>query len=235
MVVAELPSSFSLEQGAVLPLGISTAAAGLYQKHFLALPLPGKDKVDRAVLIWGGSSSVGSCAIQLAVASGAEVYTTASPTNFAYCKKLGATHVFDYHTDDVEEKIVKALHGKTVAGAYHAVGADGAVQACARIVDRCKGKAIVVTVRGVPDEGIPSSVRVKGISSSSIFAEGNEVGPYIWRKYLPRALDDGRIVAKPDALIVGQGLRSIQHALDRQKAGVSAAKVVVNDIQGDSQ
>lgn len=148
----------------MLPLGISTAAAGLYQKHFLALPLPSNEAVKplhRAVLIWGGSSSVGSCAIQLAVASGADVYTTASAGNFEYCRKLGAKYVFDYHDCDVEDQIVVALTGKTVAGAYHAVGADGAVQACARIVDRCQGKSIVVTVRGTPDEGIPSSVRVR--------------------------------------------------------------------------
>ena len=87
--------------------------------------------------------------------------TTASPSNFEYCKKLGAAQCFDYHDDDVEDQVVEALKGKTVVGAYHAVGADGAVQACARIVDRTKGKAIVVTVRGVPDEGIPSSVRAK--------------------------------------------------------------------------
>lgn len=234
--VAELPSSISLVQGAVLPLGISTAAAGLYQKHFLALPLPRNETVkplQRAVLIWGGSSSVGSCAIQLAVASGVEVYTTASASNFDYCRNLGANFVFDYHDDDVEDQIVSALHGKTVAGAYHAVGADGAVQACARIVDRCFGKAIVVTVRGVPDKGLPSSVRVKAISSSSIFAKGHQVGPYIWRKYLPKALITGNIVPKPDPLVVGEGLRSIQHGLDRQKKGVSAAKVVVADIQSD--
>ena len=47
-----------------------------------------------------------------------------------------------------------------VAGAYHAAGADGAL-ACARIVDRCEGKAIVVSVRGSPSEGVPGSVRVK--------------------------------------------------------------------------
>lgn len=161
--VAELPYSIPTSVGVVLPLGISTAAAGLYQKGFLALPFPSEKpaKLDRAVVVWGGSSSVGSCAIQLAVASGAYVITTASPSNFAYCEKLGASQVFDYHDKDVENSFVKALEGKTVAGAYHAAGADGAVLACARIVERCKGKAIVVTVRGVPEEGMPSSVRAK--------------------------------------------------------------------------
>lgn len=161
--VAELPYGIPTSVGVVLPLGISTAAAGLFQKGFLSLPLPTEkpDKLDRTILVWGGSSSVGSCCIQLAVAAGAEVITTASPSNFEYCKKLGAKQCFDYHDRDVEDQIVKALKDKTVAGAYHAVGADGAVQACARIVDRTKGKAIVVTVRGVPDEGIPNSVRAK--------------------------------------------------------------------------
>lgn len=112
-------------------------------------------------MVWGGGSSVGSCCIQLAVASGAEIITTASPRNFEYCKKLGAKECFDYHDKDVEDQIVKAMKDKTVAGAYHAVGAGDAVKACARIMERTKGKAIVVTVRGVPDEGIPSSVRAK--------------------------------------------------------------------------
>lgn len=163
VAVAELPYSIPSSKGVVLPLGISTAAAGLFQRGYLALPFP-KDEFEdlgRSVLIWGGSSSVGSCAIQLAVAAGADVVTTASPGNFEYVKRLGARQCFDYHDDDIEDKIVEALKGRTVAGAYHAVGGDGAVQSCAKIVDRAKGKAIVVTVRGVPGDGIPSSVRTK--------------------------------------------------------------------------
>lgn len=167
--VAELPYKIPSSVGVVLPLGISTAAAGLYQKDFLGLPLPSaEDKpkpLERTVLVWGGSSSVGSCAIQLAVASGAEVVTTASSKNADYCKSLGAAEVFDYHSKSVEDDIVKWLEGKTVAGAYHAVGADGAVQSCARIVDRSKGKAIVVSVRGIPDDGIPRAVRTKASKS----------------------------------------------------------------------
>lgn len=236
--VAELTNDISLERGVVLPLAISTASAGLYQQGFLALPLPSFEipwkRLGRTVLIWGGSSSVGSCAIQLAVASGAEVITTASSRNFQYCKQLGANEVFDYHDLNVEDNIVKSLEGKTLAGVYHAVGADGAVQACARIADRAKGKSIVVTVRGVPDGGIPDSVRVKSISSGTIFLEGNNVGPHIWRHYLPKALAQGSIVPKPDPMIVGSGLRSVQHGIDTQKAGVSAAKVVVDKIDQDA-
>lgn len=124
-------------------------------------PTEKPEALKRTLLVWGGSSSVGSCCIQLAVASGAHVITTASPRNFDYCRELGASECFNYHDSDVEDQIVDSLKGRTVAGAYHAVGGGGAVQSCARIVDRAKGKAIVVTIGGVPEEGIPSSVRAK--------------------------------------------------------------------------
>ncbi|KAL5419641.1 hypothetical protein PMIN04_006817 [Paraphaeosphaeria minitans] len=218
--VAELPKEIAFERGVVLPLGISTAAAEFLTVHVLS--------------VWGGGSSVGSCAIQMANASGAEIFTTASRRNFDYVKSLGATKVFDYHDDDVEDQIVDALKTKTLAGVYHAAGADGAVQTCARIADQSTGKALVVTVKGVPDAGIPCAVRVKAITSSSIFKDGNHIGPCIWRKYLPAALARGTLVPKPDPLIVGNGLRSVQLGLDKQKAGVSAKKVVVNQIDEDS-
>lgn len=57
---------------------------------------------------------------------------------------------------------MKVVERKTVAGAYHASGGKAAVQTCARIVDKAKGKAIVVSVAGSTDDGIPDSVRVKG-------------------------------------------------------------------------
>ncbi|PPJ57800.1 hypothetical protein CBER1_00132 [Cercospora berteroae] len=226
-----LPSDIFSSVGVVLPLGISTASAGLYQKDFLQLPLPSKDPkpLDRVLLIWGGSSSVGSCAIQLAVASGATVITTCSPKNFDYVKKLGAAEAFDYRAKDVEDQVVKWLEGKTVLGAYHAVGADRAVEACARIVDRSKGKAIVVSVRGIPDdEKIPKSVRTRQISASNIFT--NDVGPFIWKDFLPAALKLKQIVPAPEPQIVGEELRSVQLGLDTQKRGVSAKKVVVSYI-----
>jgi len=152
--IAQLPSSIRTSVGVVLPLGISTASAGLFQKDYLNLPLPSPEQppkpLNRVLLVWGGSSSVGSCAIQLAKAAGAIIITTASPKNFEYVKTLGAEEVFDYRAEDVEDQIVNWLQSKTVLGAFHARGGNGAVQTCARIVDRSQGKAIVVSVRGIP-------------------------------------------------------------------------------------
>ena len=119
----------------------------------------------------GGASSVGSCAIQLATASGAQVFTTASHQNFDYCKGLGAKQCFDYHDEDVEDQIVEALKSKVVLGAFHATGGDGAFQTCARVVDRSKGKTIVVTTGNLPEKGVPSSVRSKMSESRFLPAE----------------------------------------------------------------
>ncbi|KAF2717222.1 GroES-like protein [Polychaeton citri CBS 116435] len=236
VAISELPPAISEQDGVVLPLGITTASAGLYQKDFLNLPYPSPSKaaedLGRTVVVWGGSSSVGSSCIQLAVASGAEVFTTSSAGNFSYCEGLGAAKCFDYHDSDIEDQIVDALKGKTCAGAFHAAGGDLAVEACARIVDRVEGKAIVATVARVPDNGIPGSVRAKMVASTTIFK--TEVGRHIWREFIPKALREGTIIPKPDAVIAGEGLNSVQHGLDKQKAGVSAAKVVVTKIQDGS-
>ena len=129
---------------------------------------------------------------------------------------------------------MKALEGSTLAGVYHAAGPDDAVRACARVAERSEGKALVVTVRGAPKDGIPGSVRVEAIRSSDIFERGNEVGGRVWRDYVPGALAKGLLVPAPEPLVVGKGLRSVQHGLDVQKKGVSASKVVVEGIEGDA-
>jgi NADPH:quinone reductase-like Zn-dependent oxidoreductase len=70
----------------------------------------------KTVLIWGGASSVGACAIQLAAASGATVLTTASPANHDFVKSLGADHVFDYRSPTVMDDAASVLKGTDFAG-----------------------------------------------------------------------------------------------------------------------
>jgi NADPH:quinone reductase-like Zn-dependent oxidoreductase len=77
----------SYEDAVVIPLGLATAAAGLFDKTQLGLQLPQAPAcpaTGKTAVVWGGSTSVGCIAIQLAVAAGYEVFTTASPKNFDY-------------------------------------------------------------------------------------------------------------------------------------------------------
>lgn len=75
---AILPEGTSFDSASTIPLALSTAADGFYD--FLGLDLPQKDPKSKGewLLVWGGASSVGQYAIQLAVASGYKVVTTAS-------------------------------------------------------------------------------------------------------------------------------------------------------------
>lgn len=55
----------------------------------------------------------------------------------------------------------------------------------------------------------------------------NEVGDTIWGHWITEALANGTLKPKPDPVVVGQGLESLQEALDKMGAGVSAQKLVV--------
>jgi hypothetical protein len=49
----------------------------------------------------------------------------------------------------------------------------------------------------------------------------------VWVDFVEKALANGTLKAKPDSIVYGKGLESIQGAMERHKQGVSAAKVVV--------
>jgi NADPH:quinone reductase-like Zn-dependent oxidoreductase len=225
-LVSHIPPTLLFEDASVIPLGISTAACGLFQKGHLALQFPTEPRAPatgETLLIWAGSSSVGSNAIQLAVAAGYEVLTTASPRNFEYVKSLGGSQVWDYRSPTVVEDIVAAFTGKISAGAL-AIG-DGAAGPCAEIVSRVEGKKFVSLAS--PTQGKLAG----GVASKFIFGgdlKDNEVGPAIFEAFLPRALEAGTFHAKPSANVVGHGLEAIQKGLGDLKAGVSAKKLVIS-------
>ncbi|TVY59517.1 Zinc-binding alcohol dehydrogenase domain-containing protein cipB [Lachnellula cervina] len=225
-LASQIPSTLPFENAAVLPLGLSTAAAGLFQKEYLGLQHPSLDQkpIGQTLLVWGGASSVGSNGIQLAVAAGYEVLTTASPKNFDYAKKLGASQVFDYHSKTIVADLVEALKGKTVAGVLDAVGADGATQKSLDILAQGEGGKLVATVLR-PPENTPAGTSAKRIQAFTI--KDNEVGKAVYEDFLPQALADGKFVAAPEPYILGKGLENVQAGFNIQKKGVSAQKVVI--------
>ncbi|OJD36155.1 zinc-binding oxidoreductase [Diplodia corticola] len=229
-LVSPIPDSLSFEEASVLPLAISTAAAGLYPKTHLALPFPSASPqpTGKTLLVWGGSSSVGATAIQLAVASGLKVVATASRKNHEFVKSLGAAAVVDYNSPNVVDEILAAIdqQGGNIVGAYDAISEPGSLKLIGAVTDRL-GVLPVATVL-VPPEGLTKTVEPKKITAPTIATEHKEVGDAIWRKFVPEALASGQLKAEPAALVVGKGLDKLQEAMDRQQAGVSAQKVVVS-------
>jgi NADPH:quinone reductase-like Zn-dependent oxidoreductase len=92
--LARIPAGVSFEQAVGAGLAASTAWASLFDV--------GRLQANERVLIWAGSSGVGSMAIQLAKHKGAWVATTASSEERAeQLRKLGADLVINHRTQDV--------------------------------------------------------------------------------------------------------------------------------------
>ncbi|MCJ1278136.1 hypothetical protein MMC21_005951 [Puttea exsequens] len=250
-MTSPIPASMSYESASVIPLGASTAACGLFQKDQLALQYPtapAQKPTGKTLLVWGGSTSVGCNTIQLAVAAGYEVFTTSSPRNFELVKKLGASQVFDYNSNTVVADIINAFKGKTTAGAF-SIGPSGA-DACIDILHKCKGDKFIALATYPNPSPLPKRFvmpqmawsfvswnaahfvksKTRGIRSKFIFGStlvDNGVGKMLYEDFLPKALEQGTFMPAPEPEVVGKGLESVQHALDVQKKGVSAKKVVV--------
>ena len=99
--VMPVPSGVSLVEAASLP----EVAATVWSNVFMTAHL---DKGER-LLVHGGGGGIGTMAIQLAAARGAEVFTTAgSPETLELCRSLGATRAISYRDEDFVEVLTEA-------------------------------------------------------------------------------------------------------------------------------
>ena len=138
-----VPESLPKDHAAALSVVAATAADAVF--NLFGLPLPGddatmtrEDQAGGAMLIWGGSSSVGICAIQLARAAGCrEIYVTASPGRHELLKSLGASACFDYASPSVVTDIRAAVGGRNDK-IRHAIDAVGTPDS-AKQVESCSG------------------------------------------------------------------------------------------------
>jgi NADPH:quinone reductase-like Zn-dependent oxidoreductase len=90
--LASKPNSLTFEQAAVVPYAGFAAWQAVHDR--------GRVEAGQQVLVVGASGAVGSFAVQLAKASGAEVTAVCSTRNVEMVRSLGADHVVDYTRED---------------------------------------------------------------------------------------------------------------------------------------
>jgi NADPH:quinone reductase-like Zn-dependent oxidoreductase len=90
--LARKPANLSFDQAAVVPVSATTALQGLCEV--------GRLEAGQTVLITGASGGVGSYAVQLAKAYGAQVTGVASTAKLDHVRSLGADHVIDRTRED---------------------------------------------------------------------------------------------------------------------------------------
>ncbi|TDL20447.1 GroES-like protein [Rickenella mellea] len=223
----KLPESYTFEEGSTIPLTYTTAGAGLV--HALKVTLPTADgniplnARNEPLLVWGGSSSVGSYAIQLANLAGYDVITTASKANHDYVKSLGAKHVFDYRDANVVEEIRKAA-GNNLSLVYDTVSTPATVKQSVESITSPTGGSIA-TILPSADSSL-STDTVKIVSTGSIKAfEHPEIGRALYA--LLAVLLEKKILKTNPVKVIDGGLNGVNEGFELGRQGkVSAEKFV---------
>lgn len=112
-----IPAGVSLEDAAGLPETYLTVWSNVFEI--------GRIQPGETLLVHGGSSGIGTSAIQLAHAKGAQVLTTAgTEEKCGFCEKLGASLAIQYRQQDFETEVLRYTDGRGVDVILDMVGGD---------------------------------------------------------------------------------------------------------------
>ena len=150
--VYKVPENMPPHVAAAISAILQTCNDGLFNR--LKLPLPSEitqkgDLKTKTLIVWGGSTGVGMCTIQVARAIGFQsIIVTASPKRHELLKSLGATRCYDYSDPGVVDAVKAAIREdspaeETLLG-MDAVGNSDSMELLEKSVSE-KGDQILLT------------------------------------------------------------------------------------------
>jgi putative PIG3 family NAD(P)H quinone oxidoreductase len=171
-----VPTTLSLVEAAAIPETFFTVWTNLFDR--------GGCKAGDAVLIHGGTSGIGTTAIQLAAARGARVFATAgTPEKARACERLGAARGIDYKTEDFVEVVRRETDGKgvdvildMVAASYFARNLESlALEGRLVVISLIGGARTELNLNTVMAKRIfitGSTLRIRSVAQKALVAEG---------------------------------------------------------------
>jgi len=142
------PAGLSFEQAAVVPISGGTAIQGLRNA--------GRIEAGQKVLIIGASGGVGTYAVQLAKAFGAEVTGVCSTAKLDLVRSIGADHVIDYTREDFAD-------GERRYDLILDIGGNSRLSRLRRALAP-KGTLVIVGGEGAKWTGMGRQIRALGLS-----------------------------------------------------------------------
>lgn len=135
LTTTKIPENISFEQAATIPLALTTAYTGLYSNkpyggglEAPVEPIAVGKYAGSAIVVLGGSSSVGQYVIQFAKLSGfSPIVTTSSVKHTDYLKTIGATHVVDRNSSLLAQ--IKNITKQPIPFVYDAISERSTQQA----------------------------------------------------------------------------------------------------------
>lgn len=227
---SKVPDGVGLTEAASL-IGNLTTVAGLFgvragldrpQLDDSATPKKGP------VLVYGGTSSVGSLAVQWVRQAGYDVVTTSSPKHKSWVSTLGAKHIVD-HTQQPDALVKDLISFGPYSLVVDCIGLPPTVAVNAQVVAAQGGGKVYATLPPFGPETLPKGVVREFASWPDIFEEDKTgLEKWTYETYLPQALAKGRLIAQPVEKIGGGLSKGVNNALDKLNTGVSGIKLVVD-------
>jgi NADPH:quinone reductase-like Zn-dependent oxidoreductase len=200
---AKKPTNLTHAEAAAAATSVATAYQALRDKARLA--------AGQHVLINGASGGVGSYAVQLAKAMGAEVSATASASKLEHVTRLGATTVYDYKATPLAQLAAKFDVVLDVA-------ATSGYGTCARLLNKGGTYVTLLPSAGVflgMARALFSSKRCRFVIVQSIAADFTDIAGYF---------EAGKLVSAVDSTYP---FAELPAALARMQSGEARGKIAI--------
>lgn len=134
-----IPSNYNWVKAAALPETFMTVWSNVWERAAL--------KPSETLLVQGGTSGIGTTAIQLANALGHRVFATAgSREKCQACEALGAERAIDYKSEDFVDVVKRATQGRGVDVILDIVAGDYVARELAALTE--EGRLVVISLQG---------------------------------------------------------------------------------------